>query len=73
VGIAELGHQLPGLDIPDCDEGAVVARDNGFEFGVVEGERDGVLMTSLNLLLCLKEPQIDLSRARQYIICSSIE
>ena len=51
MGVSELGHELSVLDVPHCDEAAVVARDYCFELVVVEGEADSVLVTGLDLLL----------------------
>ena len=68
MSVTELGKLPTVFNIPNSDKPIVRTRNNILELRVVKGKRDRRIMRSLWLLLCLKEPKVNLARAQQNIV-----
>ena len=63
-----LGHKFAIFDVPYGDKAAVIAGDDGVEPVIVASERDGMLVTCLDLILRLEWPKLNHDRTDNDVV-----
>jgi len=68
----ELAHQSSVLDVPNSDKARIITTDYRIEVLVIPSETHGSFVTSLDLLLGLERPELDLNRADEDVMSDRV-